>query len=67
MSADLSAPSPFAGIAWEPGVGKPDPILVADDIREGEHLYRQRVPEQVRENTSFLKEAFEELIAKMRA
>ncbi len=33
MSADLSAPSPFAGIAWEPGVAKPDPILVADDIR----------------------------------
>ncbi len=33
MSADLSAPSPFAGIAWEPGVAKPDPILVADGIR----------------------------------
>jgi branched-chain amino acid transport system ATP-binding protein len=33
MSADLSAPSPFVGVAWEPGVAKPDPILVADDIR----------------------------------
>jgi ABC-type uncharacterized transport system ATPase subunit len=33
MSADLSALSPFAGVAWEPGVAKPDPILVADDIR----------------------------------
>jgi branched-chain amino acid transport system ATP-binding protein len=33
MSADLSAPSPFAGIAWEPGVAKPDPILVADGVR----------------------------------
>ena len=33
MSADLSAPSPFAGVAWEPGVAKPDPILVADGIR----------------------------------
>jgi CheY-like chemotaxis protein len=41
--------------------------LLADDIREGEHLYRQRVPEQVRENSSFLKDAFEELIAKKRA
>jgi branched-chain amino acid transport system ATP-binding protein len=33
MSADLSAPSPFVGVAWEPGVAKPDPILVADGIR----------------------------------
>jgi neutral amino acid transport system ATP-binding protein len=33
MSADLAAPSPFAGVAWEPGVAKPDPILVADGIR----------------------------------
>ena len=33
MSADLSAPSPFAGVAWEPGVAKPDPILVADGVR----------------------------------
>jgi neutral amino acid transport system ATP-binding protein len=33
MSADVSAPSPFAGVAWEPGVAKPDPILVADGIR----------------------------------
>jgi predicted Zn finger-like uncharacterized protein len=41
--------------------------LLADDIREGERLYRQRVPEQVRETTSFLKDAFEDLIAKKRA
>jgi len=41
--------------------------VLADDIREGELLYRQRVPESVRETTSFLAEAFEELIAKKRA
>jgi predicted Zn finger-like uncharacterized protein len=41
--------------------------LLSDDIREGERLYRQRVPEQVRETTSFLKDAFEDLIAKKRA
>lgn len=41
--------------------------VLADDIREGELLYRQRVPESVRETTSFLTEAFEELIAKKRA
>jgi branched-chain amino acid transport system ATP-binding protein len=33
MSADTASPSPFAGLAWEPGVAKPDPILVADGIR----------------------------------
>ena len=33
MSADLGSPSPFAGVAWEPGVAKPDPILVADGVR----------------------------------
>ena len=41
--------------------------LLADDIREGEHLYRQRVSQQVRDTTSFLKDAYEELIAKKRA
>jgi len=41
--------------------------LLADDIREGERLYRQRVPEEVREATAFLSEAFEDLIAKKRA
>ncbi|WP_026843170.1 response regulator [Citrifermentans bremense] len=41
--------------------------LLADDIREGENLYRQRVSQQVRDTTSFLKEAFEEVIAKKRA
>ncbi|GFO61764.1 hypothetical protein GMST_40890 [Geomonas silvestris] len=41
--------------------------LLAEDIREGEQLYRQRVPESVREKTDYLKEAFEELIAKKRA
>ncbi|HJV64359.1 MAG TPA: response regulator [Geomonas sp.] len=41
--------------------------LLADDIKEGERLYRQRVSEEVREQTSFLKDAFEDLIAKKRA
>lgn len=41
--------------------------LLADDIREGENLYRQRVSETVRDTTSFLKDAFEEVIAKKRA
>jgi predicted Zn finger-like uncharacterized protein len=41
--------------------------LLADDIREGERLYRQRVPELLRENTTFLQDAFEDLIAKKRA
>ncbi len=41
--------------------------LLADDIREGENLYRQRVSQQVRDTTSFLEEAFEEVIAKKRA
>jgi CheY-like chemotaxis protein len=41
--------------------------LLADDIREGERLYQQRVPEPVRASTSFLNDAFEELIAKKRA
>lgn len=41
--------------------------LLADDIREGELLYRQRVSQQVRDITSFLEDAFEELIAKKSA
>jgi CheY-like chemotaxis protein len=41
--------------------------LLADDIREGELLYKQRVPESVRENSSYLSDAFEDLIAKKRA
>lgn len=41
--------------------------LLADDIREGELLYRQRVPQQVRDTTSYLEDAFEDLIAKKRA
>ena len=41
--------------------------LLADDIREGEYLYQQRVSQQVRDTTTFLKDAFEELMAKKRA
>ena len=41
--------------------------LLADDIREGERLYQQRVAPEVREKTSFLKDAFEDLFAKKRA
>jgi predicted Zn finger-like uncharacterized protein len=41
--------------------------LLADDIREGELFYRQRVPDTVREAGSYLTEAFEDLIAKKRA
>lgn len=41
--------------------------LLADDIREGELLYRQRVPESVRLSTSYLTEAFDDLLAKKRA
>jgi predicted Zn finger-like uncharacterized protein len=41
--------------------------LLADDIREGENLYRQRVSEELREATSYLTDAFEDLIAKKRA
>ncbi|GFE58171.1 hypothetical protein AOG1_20510 [Geobacter sp. AOG1] len=38
--------------------------LLADDIREGTSLYERRVPTEVRSGTSYLKDAFEELIAK---
>ena len=41
--------------------------LLADDIREGELLYRQRVSRQVLEQRAYLTDAFEELIAKKRA
>lgn len=41
--------------------------LLADDIREGDNLYRQRVSQEVRDRTSFLKDAFEDLIVKKRA
>lgn len=41
--------------------------LLADDIREGELLYRQRVSRRVCESTSFLKDAYQELIDKKRA
>lgn len=41
--------------------------LLADDIREGELFYRQRVPDTVREASSYLTEAFEDLITKKRA
>ena len=38
--------------------------LLLDDIREGTALYERRVPEAIRGCTSYLNEAFEELIAK---
>lgn len=38
--------------------------LIADDIREGRNLYLNRVPEDVRNETSYLEQAFEDLIAK---
>ena len=40
--------------------------ILADDIREGELLYLQRVPRQVREHTAYLADAFEDLIDKTR-
>ncbi|RII27612.1 MAG: histidine kinase [Geobacter sp.] len=38
--------------------------LLADDIREGSNLYELRVPAEVRAGTNYLKDAFDELIAK---
>jgi predicted Zn finger-like uncharacterized protein len=38
--------------------------LLADDIGEGRALYERRVAEEIRNATSYLDEAFEELIAK---
>ena len=40
--------------------------LLKDDIREGQLYYARRVSADVRKGTSYLKNAFEELIAKMR-
>jgi predicted Zn finger-like uncharacterized protein len=40
--------------------------LIADDIAEGRALYERRVPEEVRNGTSYLDDAFEELIARKR-
>lgn len=40
--------------------------LIKDDIREGQAYFAKRVPPEVRKNASYLKNAFEELIAKMR-
>jgi len=40
--------------------------LLRDDIKEGQAYYARRVTADVRNNTSYLKNAFEELIAKMR-
>jgi hypothetical protein len=38
--------------------------LLNDDIVEGTALYQRRVSEEIRSCTSYLEEAFEELIAK---
>jgi predicted Zn finger-like uncharacterized protein len=38
--------------------------LLADDIAEGRALYIRRVSEEIRKNTSYLEEGFEELITK---
>jgi len=40
--------------------------LLKDDIREGVAYYAKRAPAEVRKNTTFLKNAFEELIAKIK-
>lgn len=40
--------------------------LLADDIGEGRSLYERRVPEEVRNGTAYLHDAFEELIARKR-
>lgn len=39
--------------------------LLKDDIKEGQLYYARRVPADVRKGTSYLKNAFEELISKM--
>jgi len=38
--------------------------LLAHDIREARNLYAQRIPEEIRTGTSYLEEAFAELIAR---
>lgn len=40
--------------------------LLSDDIEEGRSLYERRVPEEVRNGTAYLHDAFEELIARKR-
>ncbi len=40
--------------------------LLADDIQEGRALYARRVSEDIRQATSYLEDAFEELLAKKR-
>ena len=40
--------------------------LLKDDIREGQFYYAKRVPAAVRKGTYYLKDAYEELIAKMK-
>lgn len=40
--------------------------LLADDIREGRRLYRERFPEATGQGTSYLEEAFEEFIVRKR-
>jgi predicted Zn finger-like uncharacterized protein len=40
--------------------------LLADDIREGRALYSRRVAEEIRAETSYLEDGFEELLAKKR-
>ncbi len=39
-------------------------ILLEDDVREGRALYEKRIPEDVRNVTSYLEDAFEELISR---
>lgn len=38
--------------------------LLADDIKEGRALYTRRISEEIRQATSYLEDAFEELIAR---
>lgn len=38
--------------------------LLAEDIQEGKALYDRRVPEEIRNSSAYLREAFEELISK---
>ncbi len=40
--------------------------LLADDIAEGRRLYEQRVPAEVKSDTSYLNDAFEDLICRKR-
>ena len=38
--------------------------LLGEDVLEGRALYEQRIPQEIRHRTSYLEEAFEELILK---